>query len=79
MMFDIPDKSRDNIKARVDQKAICDRPNLELQPIGGGTRWRKPKAPFVLTREQRKEALMWIALLQFPDGYAANLRRGVKL
>ena len=79
MMFDIPDKSRDNIKARVDQKAICDRPNLELQPIGGGKRWRKPKAPFVLTREQRKEALMWIALLLFPDGYAANLRRGVKL
>src|SRR5664279_3038703 len=49
-----------------------------MQPPARGNKWRKPKAPFVLTREQRKEALMWIAMLMFPDGYAANLRRGVK-
>ena len=79
IMFDIADKSRDNIKARADQKALCDRPRLEMQEPRGGKKWRKPKAPFVLTREQRKEALMWIAMLMFPDGYAANLRRGVKL
>ena len=77
-VFDIPEKSKDNIKARVDQQKLCDRPMLQMQPPAGGKKWRKPKAPFVLTREQRKEALMWIAMLMFPDGYAANLRRGVK-
>jgi len=28
---------------------------------------------------QKKDALEWIQKLQFPDGYAANLRRGVNL
>src|SRR5664279_4354477 len=50
-----------------------------MQPPARGNKWRKPKPPFVLTREQRKEALMWIAMLMFPDGYAENLRMGVKL
>ena len=79
IIFDIAEKSRDNIKGRVDQKMLCDRPKLDMQPPTGEKKWRKPKASFVLTREQRKEALMWIAMLMFPDGYAANLKRGVKL
>ena len=35
-------------------------------------RFRPNEAP-------KKEALEWIQKLQFPDGYAANLRRGVNL
>jgi hypothetical protein len=31
---------------------------------------------FVLTRVQMKEVLEWMQKLMFPDGYAANLRRG---
>jgi hypothetical protein len=34
---------------------------------------------FVLTRVQMKEVLEWMQKLMFPDGYAANLRRGVNL
>ena len=79
ILFDIPDKSRDNVKARVDQKRLCDRPHLELKEPEGQKKWRKPKAPWVLTRAQKVLALMWIARLMFPDGYAANLKRGVKL
>ena len=78
-MFDIPEKTKDNVKARVDQKTLCDRPKLNMQPPGDGKKWRKPKAPFVLTREQRREILLWVQMLMFPDGYAANLRRGVNL
>jgi hypothetical protein len=78
-VLDITDKSKDNIKARVDQKSLCDRPKLEMQPPAGGKRWRKPKAPYVLTKLQIREVLEWIAKLMFPDGYAANLRRGVKI
>jgi hypothetical protein len=75
-IMDIPDKSTDNVKARVDLAALCDRPNQEIKPPSGGKTWRRPKADFVLSRAQRKEVLQWIKLLMFLDGYAANLSRG---
>ena len=37
------------------------------------------KADLVLTRAQRREVLEWFQTLMFPDGYAANLKRGVNL
>ena len=40
---------------------------------------RRPKADFVLSKPQRREVLELIQTLMFPDGYAANLRRGVNL
>jgi hypothetical protein len=76
-IMDIPDKTKDNVKARVDLAILCDRPNLEMKPPGHGNTWRKPKANFVLTNPQRREVLEWIKTLMFPDGYAANLSRGV--
>jgi hypothetical protein len=75
-IMDIPDKSKDNIKARVDLAALCDRPNKEMKPPSGGKTWRRPKADFVLSRAQRKEVLQWIKMLMFLDGYATNLSRG---
>jgi hypothetical protein len=74
-IMDIPVKSKDNVKARVDLAALCDRPNQEMKSPSGGKSWRRPKADFVLSRAQRKEVLQWIKLM-FPDGYAANLNRG---
>jgi hypothetical protein len=35
-IMDIPDKSKDNVKARVDLAALCDRPNQEMKPPSGG-------------------------------------------
>jgi hypothetical protein len=75
-IMEIPDKSKDNVKARVDLAELCDRPNQEMKPPSGGKTWRRPKADFVLSRAQRKEVLEWIKMLMFPDGYAANLSRG---
>jgi hypothetical protein len=75
-IMDIPNKSKDNVKARVDLEALCDRPNQEMKPPSGGKTWRRPKANFVLSKAQRKEVLQWIKMLMFPDGYAANLSRG---
>jgi hypothetical protein len=77
--MDIPDKSKDNVKARVDLAALCIRPNQETKSPSGGKTWRRPKADFVLSMAQRKEVLQWIKMLMFPDGYAANLSRGVNL
>jgi hypothetical protein len=58
--MDIPDKSKDNVKARVDLAALCDRPNQEMKPPSGGKTWRRPKVDFV-------------KMLMFPDGYTTNL------
>jgi hypothetical protein len=73
------EKSKDNPKARVDLATLCDRPKQEMQPPRGGKTWKRPKADFVLARKHRREVLEWMQTLMFPDGYAANLRRGVNL
>jgi len=73
------EKSKDNVKARVDLATLCDRPKQEMKPPRGGKTWSKPKADFVLTRPQRRQVLEWMQTLMFPDGYAVNLRRGVNL
>ena len=73
------DKSKDNVKARVDLATLCDRPKQEMQPPRNGKKWTRPKAEFTLSRPQRREVLEWFQTLMFPDGYAANLRRGVNL
>jgi len=78
-VMDIPDKTKDNVKARVDPAMLFDRPRYEIKTTRPGRQWRKTPADFVLTRPQEKEALEWIQKLQFLDGYAANLRRGVNL
>ena len=78
-IMDILDKTKDNVKARVDQASLCDRPKLNIPPPKDGKKWKKPAAEFVLKKHQRKEVLEWFQTLMFPDGYAANLRRGVNL
>jgi hypothetical protein len=71
--MDISDKLKDNVKARVDLAALCDRPNQEMKPPSGGKTWRRHKADFVLSWAHSKEVLHWIMMLMFPDGYATNL------
>ena len=78
-IMNISDKTKDNVKARVDQARLCNRPKLDMAPPRDGKSWRKPKADFVLTRAQRREVLEWFQTLMFLDGYAVNLKRGVNL
>ena len=66
-IMDIADKTKDNVKAKVDQETLCNRPKLEMRPPGSGKAWRKPKANFVLTRPQRRQVLEWFQTLMFPD------------
>ena len=74
------DKSKDNIKARVDLATLCDRPNQVMQPPSGRNKnWKRPKVNFVLQIDQRSEVLKSIQTLMFPDGYVVNLSRGVNL
>jgi hypothetical protein len=68
------DKTKDNQKARKDLAQLCNRPTLELTTSGG-----KPRVPFCLKYKERKEALIWLQNLKFPDGYTAGFKRAVNL
>ena len=69
----------DNPKARVDLATLCDRPKLEMLPPRDGKPWKRPKADYVLEKKHMTEVIQWMQMLKFPDGYAANLRRGANL
>ncbi|PKU67088.1 hypothetical protein MA16_Dca008877 [Dendrobium catenatum] len=75
-VMDIKDKSKDNIKVRVDLKEIYRRKALELKD-GGGEKLLKLKAPFTLTLEQRRAICERVKNLQVPDGYSFNPSRCV--
>ena len=72
--MNLTDKTKDNIKARKDLAAICDRPSLELNDKG-----RKPHAPFCLKPTQKREVMQWLKNLKFPDGFAAGFKRALNL
>jgi hypothetical protein len=78
-LMDLGKKSKDNVKARLDIETICDRPKLVMKTPAPGKRWKRGPADYVLKRPVRKEILKWMSTLRFPDGYAANLARGVNL
>lgn len=76
--FDIPDKTKDNVKARQDLVDIYNRPSLHLDLKGNG-KWHKPRAAFCIDKNDKTIILKWFQDLKFPDGYVANIRRGVNL
>jgi hypothetical protein len=49
---------------------------LKLKANG---KWDSPRAPFCISKDDRTKILKWLQELKFPDGYAANIRRGVNL
>jgi hypothetical protein len=77
-ILDISDKTKDNVKARLDLEIICDRSDYHMRKKPNGS-WEKRRAPFCLSREQKIAVLRWLKALKFPDMYAANIRRGVNL
>ena len=68
------EKTKDNVKARKDLTVLCNRPSLELTESGG-----KPRAPFCLKPDERKEVMRWMKKIKFPDGYAAGFKRAPNL
>jgi hypothetical protein len=80
-VLNIPDKTKDNVKARVDVENLCDRQRLHMHPPEGNRKnWVKPHANYVLDSLQKKEAMMWLKYaVMFPDGYCSNMSKGVNL
>jgi hypothetical protein len=44
-IMDISDKTKDNVKARVDQARLCNRPKLDMAPPGDGNQFRSDEGP----------------------------------
>lgn len=78
MVFDITDKTKDNVQARKDIADHCARPWLELKVSLNGKESR-PRAPYCLRPDDRKHIFRWLKNLKFPDRYAANIRRSVNV
>jgi hypothetical protein len=78
-MFYIAEKTKGNIKARVDHDLLCDRPKLKMQPPKGGKNWRRPKAVFVFTRSKGGKYSCGSKTFIFSYGDAENLKMGVYL
>ncbi|KAK2423940.1 hypothetical protein QL285_034357 [Trifolium repens] len=51
--MDVPGKTKDNEKARMDLKLYCKRPEMELQLLQNG-KYLKPKAIYSLTSDEAK-------------------------
>jgi len=59
------DKTKDNPKARLDQALMCNRKHLNLVEKPND-RWDRPRAPFSLSRPQKKRLCsgLWISNFQ---------------
>ena len=77
-VMDIKDKTKDNVKARMDLKEYCRRKDIELHQLPNGM-YLKPKAKFTLSMDQKRAVCKWVTDLKMPDGYASNLHRCVNL
>jgi len=80
-ILNITPKSKDNVKARVDVKKLCDRERMHMKPPEGRQKnWFKPHADFCLNSMQRSEAFHWLKfVVMFPDGYCSNISKGVNI
>jgi len=78
IVMDIKDKTKDDMKAIIDLKKYCPRKELELLQLPDG-KVIKPKAKFVLSKEQKNVVYKWITELRMPDGYASSLHRCVNI
>jgi hypothetical protein len=63
-----------NMNAKKDLAALYDCTSLEAKPNTRG-KLSRPKTPYYLKPRERKEVLRWLKTLEFPDRYAANIKR----
>jgi hypothetical protein len=78
LCLDVIGFSKDNMNARKDLAALCDRPLLEVKTNVKGNMTR-PRASYCLKPTERKEILKWLKKLKFPDRYVANIKRAVNV
>ena len=69
-VLNVPNQTKDNLKARYYIKEICRLPELEPDEDG-----HYAKAKYMLSTEEKKLLFEWMRSIKFPDGYVSNLSR----
>ncbi|XP_010518611.1 PREDICTED: uncharacterized protein LOC104793884 [Camelina sativa] len=74
-VLNVPGKTKDNLKSRLDLPDICDRDSLHVLENG-----RCPVPSFRLDTRMKEAFFHWITHnIKFPDEYASNLRNCVDM
>jgi hypothetical protein len=76
-VMDVNGKTKNNIKARLDLALFCNRKNMEL--VFDESRVTKPRASFMLEKNEQLLVYKWLKSLHFPDGHASNISRLVNM
>ena len=70
------DKTKDNVKARVDLATLCDRPRYEMKTPRPGRKWRKTLTDFVLTRPQKRRSIRVDSKVTIPRWVCSESEEG---
>ena len=76
-ILDIKEKTKDTIKARCDLQNMGLRPHLWVKRTG--SKVVMPIAPYQVKPAMRPKVFSWIQDVKYPQGYAANISRCVKV
>jgi len=76
-VMDINNKTKDNLKARMDLKEYCRRSELYLTYLNN--KILKTKASYTFNLDEKREIFYWVKNSRMPDGYASNLSRCVDM
>ena len=71
-LLNIPEKTKDEIRARLDLMEMGVR--KELAPKVGEKRTYLPPASFTLTKEEKRVMCQCLFDVKVPDGYSSNIR-----
>jgi hypothetical protein len=75
--MDVKGKTKDNIKARLDEALFYNCKNIEL--VCEESRVAKLRASFVLQKNAQLLVYKWLKSLCFPDGRASNISKLVNM
>ena len=75
--MNIPGKTKDNLKSRLDLVEMGIRKSLHPKKVGD--KYEIPKAAFELSLNERKDVCRFLADLKVPDGYSSNIGRCVNV
>ncbi|XP_070033241.1 uncharacterized protein [Nicotiana tomentosiformis] len=76
-IMDDKNKTKDNLKARMDLQEYCRRRELELRQENN--RMVKPKAIYSFKMDDKRKICDWVRNLRMLDGYASNLSNCVDM
>jgi hypothetical protein len=76
-ILNILGKTKDNINSRLDLQEMNLKPHLHPVEDGGKTDY--PRAPYILSPEQKNKLLQFFRDLKVPDSFSSNISRCVNL